>query len=82
MSSDNDIVSCNSNFLAGTGAIEATSIIPDAVMLWISELCSLYDFVFSVPVLVSLYPLFAVCVAVETDHTPNVNIGCWSGSSE
>jgi hypothetical protein len=82
MSSDNDIISCNSDFLAGTGVIEATSITPDTVILWISELCSLYNFVFSVLILASLYPLFVVCVAVETDHILNVNIGCWSSSSK
>jgi hypothetical protein len=82
MSSDNDIVGCNSDFLAGTGVIKATLITPDTIMLWILELYSLYNFIFSVLVLVSLYLLFAVYVAVEIDYTPNINIGCWSSSSK
>jgi hypothetical protein len=82
ISSDNDIIGCNSNFLAGTRVIKVTLIIPDAVILWISELYSLYNFIFSVPVLASLYLLFAVYVAVETDYMLNINISCWSGSSK
>jgi hypothetical protein len=93
VSSDNDNISCNNGFLAGTGAIETTLIIPEAAMFRtgasgvvemyrISELRTLYNFVYSVLVLASLYPLFAVCVAVETDYTLNINIGCWSSSSE